>query len=67
MSPDIYHAKTFTSVFKHENFFSKATELLAVFKLGMTVFKTLHLPIYVSMCKDGNFMSLHLSSTLVSG
>jgi len=69
MSPVIYHAKTFTSVFnsKHDDFFSKGTELLVVLKLSTTVFKTLHLSIYFSVCQDGNSTSPHLYSTPVSG
>lgn len=69
MSPHICHAETFTSVFnsKHENFFPNGAELLVVLKLDMTVFKTLHLPIYFSTCEDGNSVSLYLYSTLVSG
>lgn len=53
LSPDIYHAPTFTSVFnsEHENFFPKGTQLLVVLKLSMTVFKTLHLLLYVQKWK----------------
>lgn len=65
MFPDICHTKTFTSVFKHKSVFLK--ELLVVLKLGMTGFETLRLPIYFSMGKDGNSISLLLYSTLVCG